>query len=116
MLFSRKRCLQYVALSALFAVLSGVFYDASRLFSQVLLVAAVPPFALAVGIYVYYKFGPGKYDLESLRELVLEGQFDGSEAEYVDPDGDLFCPCCQTVYNVKFRVCPTCATRQTRKK
>ena len=28
---------------------------------------------------------------------------------------DLFCQCCQSVYNAKFGVCPTCATRQTRK-
>ncbi len=72
-------------------------------------------FLASAGVYVYHRYGPGKYNLDELRELVLEGKYDDSEAQEVDPDGDLFCQCCQSVYNVKFGVCPTCATRQTRK-
>lgn len=106
--------LQLVAISALFCIASGLLWP-TGLLSRVLLVLAVPPFLASIGIYVYKRFGPGKYDLEDLRELVLEGRYDESEVPEVDPDGDLFCPCCQSVYNAKFGICPTCATRQTRK-
>ncbi len=111
----RSRCLQLVAISALLAISAGALWQ-FRLLSSALLVLAVPFTLWAIGLYVYMRFGPGKYNLDELRELVLEGQYDDSDLPDVDPEGDLFCPCCQSVYNVKFGVCPTCATRQTRKK
>lgn len=85
------------------------------LIARVVTIASLPFFGSALGLYVYHRFGPGKYNLDELRELVLEGKYDDSESQEVDPEGDLFCPYCQTVYNVKFGVCPSCATRQTRK-
>lgn len=111
----RGRCLQLVAISALLCIASYELWQ-TGLFSRILLVAAIPFFLWAVVLYFYMRFGPGKYNLDELRELVIEGKYDDSELPEVDPEGDLFCPCCQSVYNVKFGVCPTCATRQTRKK
>ena len=113
-MLKRVRPFQLIAISALFAITSGLLWPAG-LISRVLLVLAVPPFLLSIGLFIYKRYGPGRYDLEELRDLVLEGDYNDSEVPDVDPDGDLFCQCCQSVYNAKFGVCPTCATRQTRK-
>ena len=113
-MIKRVKPLQLVAISALLAITSASLWPAG-LISRVLLVLAIPPFLASICIYIYKRFGPGKYDLEDLRELVLEGKYDDSDIPEVDPEGDLFCPCCQSVYDPKFGVCPTCATRQTRK-
>ena len=113
-MLKRVRPFQLIAISALFAITSGLLWPAG-LISRVLLVLAVPPFLLSIGLFIYKRYGPGRYDLEDLRDLVLEGDDNDSEVPDVDPDGDLFCQCCQSVYNAKFGVCPTCATRQTRK-
>lgn len=113
-MLKRVRPFQLIAISALFAITSGLLWPAG-LISRVLLVLAVPPFLLSIGLFIYKRYGPGRYDLEDLRDLVLEGDYNDSEVPDVDPYGDLFCQCCQSVYNAKFGVCPTCATRQTRK-
>jgi hypothetical protein len=113
-MLKRVKPLQLVAVSALLGILSGLLWPAG-LISRILLGLAIPPFIASIGVYLYKRYGPGKYDLAELRELVVEGQYDDSDLPEVDPDGDLYCPCCQSVYNVKFGICPTCATRQTRK-
>ena len=113
-MLKRVRPFQLIAISALFAITSGLLWPVG-LISRVLLVLAVPPFLLSIGLFIHKRYGPGRYDLEDLRDLVLEGEYNDSEVPDVDPDGDLFCQCCQSVYNAKFGVCPTCATRQTRK-
>lgn len=110
----RARCLQLVAL-ALLASFTASILSSIAMLRFLSLGAAISFISWSIGLFIYHRFGPGKYNLEELRELVLEGKYDDSEAQEVDPEGDLFCPCCQSVYNVRFGVCPTCATRQTRK-
>ncbi|MBI1332156.1 MAG: hypothetical protein JST12_15555 [Armatimonadetes bacterium] len=63
---------------------------------------------LAIGAGIRKIRERDKYDLNVLREMVIEGTFDEENVPDIPEDADIYCMYCNQVYGAHLKVCPRC--------
>jgi hypothetical protein len=107
----RSAPVRLMALGLIFAMLAVMFRYSNYLVMQTCAgLGAVFTLSALVG-WVIIRRQHDPYSLESLREIMIEGTYNEDDVPDVDPDGDLFCVRCGTVYGRQFGVCPHCKCR-----
>lgn len=88
-------------------MLAGAFWIFPIVRNLFLIISGVS-FGSAFATWFKKKRQQDPYSLDTLRELVLEGEYDESNIPELDPDADVYCMYCHHTYGARFKVCPRC--------
>jgi hypothetical protein len=104
----RSVWLRLFCIGLLCCILGGVFWTFPVLSNLFVSLSAIS-IACSLGLWAKERFRRrDPYDLEELREMILNKTYEEIEVPEVDSEGDLYCIHCDLVYGVRLRACPKC--------